>query len=470
MSRLDQSPAIEEAFGRNLRGVTHDRFPDRGSLDDSIEKVSLTESLDTLIDSALRSRMPLQAGSYGECDRDALMNDFSDSMALLRQAGEDVKDLVGRHWPINVENQLKDEFVGKVADTFVKEYYGNLIDSALEKISSPTGAVSARLEARSVEEVETMLRGRLDRHLGIFAGEVKDLFEQLWQMELVGRVAWATDDACDSYYCEDRIVHESGEKTTHYGARENVDYTIGRSRIRQETLDVTKTRHTVYHGLHVKVIAGAKRHRTDEFQGIVPQDIGTFLRATPAWLCEVIRIVDGKTRFDDVVDAEIDLAEKTVGEPRVRYLVPPAYCPLVVVGEYVITGWGSKDEAIETARQNYGLFYVVAVALVVLSGIMSGLGRLEATWIGQGAVVAMLLSLVAFLGGRRDQALASSKALDLRELLTKGAFWFVLCLGVQFLGSGVAVMHGVVIGLGIILIWGGASGVLDARPSDIVRH
>jgi hypothetical protein len=244
---------------------------------------------------------------------------------------------------------------------------------------------------------------------------------------------------------------------------------IGQSRIREEVLDVTKTRHTVFHGLHVKVLAGAQRHRVDRFTGIVPQNIADFLRGCPAWLCEVIRVVDGKTRYDDVVDVEIDVATRKVGERRVRYLVPPAYCPLVVLGEYVLTGWGSEEASIETARQNWSQYHLVAVALVVLSGIMSGLGRLEATWIGYAAVLPMAMSLAAFLVGRREKAIAESKPSDLTSLLGKGFYWLALCLGAQLMGSGLAILYWPFLGLGGVLVWIGASGIWDSSPSDRVE-
>ena len=472
MTLLNETFEMEEAIGRNLRNVAHQHFANRTASNGPLADKSRTEPLETLIEESLRPRMPLCSGLAADRDRDSVMNDYSESIAVLQQAIEDVKDFVGRLWRINVSNELKDDFVEQVAGKFTEEYYGKLIDPVAEQISSHTGAVSARLETRSVDEVETVLRGRLDRHLGIFAGEVKELFERLRQLELVGRVDWATDDACDSYYCEDLVVHESGETTTYYGARENVqaDYTIGRTRIREETLDVTKTRHTMYHGLHVKVVAEAKRNRVGRFEGVVPKEIADFLRATPPWLGEAIQIVDGKTRFDDVVDVRIDLAERVVGEPRIRYLVPPAYCPLVILGDYVLTGWGSREGAIETARQNYGWFYAVAVALVALSGIMSGLGRLEDTWIGYAAVVPAILSLAAFVEGRRQEAISTGRSTDLFSLLGKGVFWFVLCLGVQALGSGLALMNWMLIVLGGILTWGGASGLLEARPVDDARE
>lgn len=471
MALLNETIKTEEAIGRNLRTVAHDHFAKRDASRLPAAEGSPERPLDVLIEDSVRLRMPLYAEPATDRDRDSVMNDYSESIAVLQQAIEDVKGFVGRLWRLNVTNESKDELVEQVADQFAEEYYSKLIDPAAEQISSQTGAVSARLEVRPVEEVEALLQGRLDRHVGIFASEVKELFERLRQLELVGRVDWATDSACDSYYCEDLIVHESAETTTHYGASEEVqtDYVVGRTRIRQETLDVTKTRHTMYHGLHVKVVAEAKSNRLGQFDGVVPKKIADFLDTTPSWLGEVIRIVDGKTRFDDVVDVRIDLAERVVGEPRVRYLVPPAYCPLVILGDYVLTGWGSREGAIETARQNYGWFYAVAGALVLLSGIMSGLGRMGNAWIGYAAIAPAILSLAAFIEGRRQEAISLGGAMDLVTLLGRGVFWFVLCLGVQALGSGFALMNWTVIALGAILTYGGVSGVLEASPSDAER-
>ena len=105
MSQVDESTTVIGALGRNLRRPTHDQFPDRDSLDTTDTEFHFTKPVALLVEEAIRSRVPFAAGSYDESDRDTLMSDFASSMAVIREAVEDVKELARRLWPLNVAKE-----------------------------------------------------------------------------------------------------------------------------------------------------------------------------------------------------------------------------------------------------------------------------------------------------------------------------------------------------------------------------
>jgi len=471
MSLPNELPADRDPLGRHMRKLAQRRYPERAVLEGPGFIGPDPRALETVLRNSLRPQMALylQAGKYR--DHDSLMDDYSRSVAVLRQAAEDVRGLARRLWRLNVRHVSNDQFVQQIEGAFSEQYYGSMVGVAVDCVNPPLGAVSARLEARPVEDAEVELRGRLDRDVEKLVAEVKDLFGRMDRLELVGRIDWATDSACDSYYFEDVVVHEKGDTQTYYGlSRESQpDYMLGARRVRQETLDVTNTRHTVHHGIHIKVLGKAREHRIGDFRGVVPKEVGEYLQATPLWVREMLRIVDGKTRFDNVVDVEIDLAERKVGEPKVREWVLPAYCPLVTIGDYVLTGWGNREGTIETARQNYAWLYVLAFSLLALSGVLTGLGRVMSPWLAYVATVPAILSIVAFVEGRREQAISRQQSMSLLAILGSAIVWFVLCLGIQALGVGISTMNWILIGLGLLLTWVAASGLLPAKPSTATR-
>lgn len=468
MSLPNEVSTEETVFGRCLLDFARQRFPERAALTGPQSPGRDARTLEAAIENSLRPRMALhlEPGKYGT--HDSLMDDYSKSVAVLRQAAKDVQGLFTRLWRLNVRHVSKDDFVKQVEDAFSKDYYGSMVSVAVDCVASPVGALSARLEAVPVEVAEEELRGRLDQHLEKFVADVKDLFRRMERLELIGRIDWATDTACDAFYFEDVIIHERGETKTFYGLSEEMepDYDLGTRRMRQETLDVTKTHHAVRHGIHLKVLGKARENRLEGFGGVVPKEISGYLQATPSWLHGLVRIVDGKTRFDNLVDIEIDLAERKVGEPKVRQWELPAYCPLVTIADYVLTGWGNREEAIETARQNFGWLYSVAFTLLALSAVLAGLGRLVNPWLGYLAAAPALLSLAAFVEGRREGAISRREPMSLPALSMVGSAWFVLCLGVHALAAGIGAFDWILAGLGVLLTSAATYGLqLAMAPS-----
>jgi hypothetical protein len=202
--------------------------------------------------------------------------------------------------------------------------------------------LSAELEGMLVELAAMKLRDRLDKMVERFGKGVADAFAELQSSELLGRVDWTVPTACDSFYWEDTILHEHiGDKVTRSAPRDvEFDYKRMRKLVQQEVRKTSTHRHTVRHGLHLKVVGDAERYSIGKFPKVVPEHVRQLVWAIPEWLTELTELVHGETRTDLVVAREIFVEERETSERKIVEWEEPCFCPLVTVGDYVLTGWG----------------------------------------------------------------------------------------------------------------------------------
>ena len=272
-------------------------------------------------------------------------------------------------------------------------------------------------------------------------------------MEWIGRIEWAeTPTACEAFYYEDTIIHEHLGREITEGPQEELEAHIGsHRRVRQEVRTVSKDRHVVRHGLHLKVLGKARQNSINRFNQVIPVEVQQFLKTLPHWLRDLVQIVAGKSRTDLVFAHDIYVEEQEVSEVRREEWSEP-WCPLVTfANSYVLTGWGAREATIETARQNYAWLYVTAVALLLLVAVSMGLGQLASPIWGYLASLAASLSLAAFVEARREGAIARQRQASVWSLTVDGTAWFGFCLGIMALSVGLTAPNWVLVGVGVLV-------------------
>jgi hypothetical protein len=325
------------------------------------------------------------------------------------------------------------------------------------------------MEGLLVEVAAMKLCERLDGMVKRFGKGVADAFAELQSAELIGRVDWRVATACDSFYWEDVVLHEHiGKEVTKSEPKDvEFDYDRLKKRVQQEVRKTSKDRHTVRHGLHLKVVGNAHRSSIGDFPEVIPEHVQRLLKATPEWLTDLTELVRGTTRTDIVIARDILVEDRELSEIEVKEWEQPCYCPLVTVGDYVLTGWGTRESDIETARQSCGWLYALAAALVLLAAFSMALARLDNPMWSYGAPVAVTLSLAAFIEARRKHAIARGDVAGLGTLIAGGLAWFLLATGLMGLAAGVATPNWLLgIAGGVVT---GVSGVLLRRVFQRTR-
>ena len=416
------------------------------------------------VEQAVRSRLPLRPDPKSYHDYDALADDYTASVHFLRTATEDVRRFIDGLVEVNNTYTSSGPENASLRRAFWEDYYGEMAKQAMSSLMPPGVILSAELEGMLVEIAAMQLCERLDRMVERFGKGVADTFAELQSAELIGRVDWTVPTACDSFYYEDTVLHEYlGKEIVEAAPPVDVgmDYEQMVRRVQQEVKTISKDRHVVRHGLHFKVIGKAKKSSIGDFPLVIPIDVRRFLETIPIWLRELTVLVRGKSRTDNVVARDIFVEQRELATRELHKWKVPDFCPLVTVGNYVLTGWGAEEATVEKARTSYGWLYVLAIVLAALAAISMGLARLGYPLLSYAAPVAATLSLAAFIGACRQRAVAREEDLGMGGLLAGGLAWFLLASGLMVLATGVAATSWVL---------GGAGAVLSAVGGELLRR
>jgi len=398
------------------------------------------------VEQAVRARLPMRTDPNSYHDYNELAADYAASIEYLRGATEEVRQLVDAVVAVNCIYSSDGPENTSLRRDFCEDYYGPAAKRATASLIPPAVMLSAELEGMLVELAAMKLRDRLNKMVERFGKGVADAFAELQSIELIGRVDWTVPTACDSFYWEDTILHEHiGDEVTKSAPRDvEFDYKRMRKVVEQEVQKTSKHRHTVRHGLHLKVVGDAKRYSVGEFTEVVPEHVRQLVWAIPEWLLESTELVRGETRTDLVVARDIFVEERETTKIEIDRWEEPCFCPLVTVGDYVLTGWGERESHIETARQSYGWLYALAVVLVLLAAVSMGLARAAHVLWSYAAPVAATLSLVAFIEARRQHAVARGDVVRLSPLVAGGLCWFLLAAGLMGFTVGLATPNWIV--------------------------
>ncbi len=445
-SRLPPDLLNRRRFPRKVAGRTYPRrvrkFVPNGT---DTPPNALTDQ----IEQVLRSRMVFQweVGAYQQIRN--VLDDYAQSQGVIRTATADIRQAVESLWKTNTEFQAKGQENVQQRERFLAEYHQLLSREISLSLPEPQQTLSAELEDMLVELAHIKLRDILQQRLHDLAMSICDLMDRLVDLELVGVVNFPVPTACDAVFYRDVIIQEELGRQTVRGAREVAAVHISGftevQQVRQEIVEVTRGRHVLRHGKYDMYLSEAKLHSPDVFSKTIPVGIKRFLDGLPVWLRQIVRIVDGKRRsffiyaHDLPVDEWEEKAVSVVDLEEVRLLTPDervAYCPLVMFGHYVLTGWGEEENVVEEARSAGGkLQWAAYLLLAVVAGAVA-LGQWVHPLISLLGAVAACLSVMSFVEGQRQHLIAENLPREFWPSLSLTVAWIALTIGVMGLSMG----------------------------------
>jgi len=386
------------------------------------------------IEAAMRSRMTLAPGWGVYENHQELMDDYAQSMQVVRKATADVRQMIESLLRLNTTFHSVGEVNTKARDEFLTALRGQLSERVDLRLTPPSSLLSAALEAKPVAQVEMELRRSIDEAVRDLATQVCDLLDRMADHDLVGLVDWQTDTACDAYFYRHLIAQEQLSKELVAGNWRVVavhDEDLVRVfEVTRHIFQVEKGRHIQLHVMYWLYLTDARANHVDDFRGIVPIDVQRFLASLPDWLRGLVRIVDGTRRHEEV--SALDVRVEKYVDAKVVKIHEAEVCefdPLVTLGHYVLTGWGKEEIGIETARQFSVNLSILGVLLLFLATGLFALGQLAHEAFGVGAAVVGGIGLAVFVAELGQRSIAKRRKLSLFRLGAASLWWTVLSLG-----------------------------------------
>lgn len=279
--------------------------------------------------------------------KDAIYRDFHRSCEQLQAMHQQLAEFMAAVFKCNVEirtdwmeSRRKHDLMQRKA----KEW--EAMAPAFE--FQPPDVIRIELDAQP----EFVIRGRIERALltacEALVLKVVDILDLMSDMEVVGLVRWTSDTACRFHFFRHVLIEELKDtrRLTNTASR-IVARSDGNSV--QETKTTRRTEndvvHTHRHARHVHEVVAAQNNLLPAKHVVKPKRVEELLAMFPTWLQSLGRIITGTEVHRTIIEQDLRSENLTEADEQVeiqrRVLYHPD--PAVVLGHYVLTGWGEEE-------------------------------------------------------------------------------------------------------------------------------
>jgi len=395
------------------------------------------------IETVLRGHLVFaeKQGTYQ--DFQELLRDFSTSINFVRDCRTQFRESIEALWRLNTEFHCKDRLNKPARDAFLNRHYemlANIIRPTFEALDITVGA---QIEDMVLGIAEAALRERIYHAVHRLAVQICDILDEFTRHAIVGVWQQVTPTACNALFFRYVIVQENMGRETIVSEPQILavhDRLMSVVReIGQIETKITQGKHTRQIAAYQLYLSQTKSYPAAEFPHSIPQNIKRYLEQLPDWFRDCIQIVGGDRKsmritVEDVLEKkhweDVQVKSKVLHEETVH-----KGCPLVVIGHYVLAGWGEEEDQLEDARQWSTTLRILAVLLLVLSCGLIVLGG----WLVYGSAVAAGLGLVAFVEGNRLKRTSEKQTVRWGNIVYQGTAWFVLTVGLMMLAQGIVI-------------------------------
>lgn len=290
----------------------------------------------------------------GKLDRATLIQAYNASLERLDTCKQDVATLVHAACQANLEfrqgHGLTHEEARKKA---LEAELNSMLARAKWKTTPSMSVVDADVASQPSLFLRRQLNAALTEAVDDFTKEFRALLDRLVTAKLIGRITWKPNHCCGYDFYKQVVVQENqgASQSTRVEDAKRSRRRQGQTLIGEEvTTDVRgQGRHLHQREEHEHIVINAVRTSVGNSQVIMPPAVVELTRRVPEWLAPFVQVVDGDL-CRETIETHTQKAKNWQDATVTRR---PIYGwePAVIIGPYVLTGWGPREVAAELARR-----------------------------------------------------------------------------------------------------------------------
>ncbi len=282
-----------------------------------------------------------------DCSHKDLVQLTSISASALAEKQREVRNFAESICFESIELRVRGEHVSEAKASAIRAAREPLVGSVQQVTRPIEPVITAELVARPVNEIAPVVNAWLRESCHTVAAQLLLSMHVLVELDVVGLVEWPSDTTCKLNFFKHIIVQDQVRTTETQRVRRRRGER-GERLVRFETWEQQEGRNRYAIQRHEHHVMNASLRTIDEAQFPIPAEKRAFLSKQPDWIRQQLRILEGDLIMEKVIEREV-LEEKWVTTPTLRtaYELEPA----IVLGHYVITGWGLSDINREKNRQ-----------------------------------------------------------------------------------------------------------------------
>jgi len=326
------------------------------------------KELDERIREQFHARFQMDVDSVDYPDNDTLLEKYRDDIGLIRQACEDVCDVLKLLYRLNTRFDFQssdDEWTVATDDEAIEDtHYKNWSKGLSQAITVGDYVLSTRITDLFREEGPEALNRKREECLSDFIRQLCELLDQMVEQQLVGLVVFGQDQDCDFHFFRDVVIEFTSDTQTmtQVTNRRTTTGWDGATIIELTGVefDVAKNRSIVRRTRQDNYLRDINVARFGQSRMPILPDIHDFIISLPEWLQNSLRIVEGDRYSQQFFDYDIEHVnwEQSEIRPFYSYFEERPLTeetthrdPALTLGHYALAGWDCSEVAEQRERQ-----------------------------------------------------------------------------------------------------------------------
>ncbi|MBI1310074.1 hypothetical protein GC176_02115 [bacterium] len=218
--------------------------------------------------------------------------------------------------------------------------------NAVARVNRPLEPVlTADLMAQPLNEITPVVNHWFRQSCHTIAAQLLLSMHVLVELDVVGLIEWPGDTTCKLNFFRHVVTQDQlrCRRTEAVQRRTDED---GDLWMRFEAWEQVQGRNRYSIERHEHHVMNAEARRLDETRYPIPADKQAFLDQVPPWIRQHMRLLEGDLILERVIERDVREEQwETTPVLRSSYELEPA----ILLGHYVITGWGQR----EIDRENF---------------------------------------------------------------------------------------------------------------------
>ncbi len=335
---------------------------------------------------AISQRLPWHGfGNGAKLDREALVAAYVASLKMLGQFHDDIQVVVREACRANLEFRTDEvEAHAEARDAVLGMKLEDMMSQAFSAWLPARNALTASLMSLSSDSIVMQLNASLSAEVTNFSRQFVELLERMVDLELFGLVEWLPKQCCRYHFFRQVVIQGPEQSTDTFNvsfADDSDDSAESPVRRRRGQRRVTTTRtvkHEIRFARHQHELINAVRTSIRNSPVIMPPQIVRLINSIPEWLYPFVEVIDGQIVRELIIERDVSVEDWT--QVNVRDEPINDIDPGIIIGPFVLSGWGSFEiraeqerrqtiQRLVTEESEFRLTPVFTVAAISLSGI-----------------------------------------------------------------------------------------------------
>ena len=316
--------------------------------------------LPKLLQEAILSRLPWSALPAEEAERQHLVETYIASLNQLVRFREDIEKLVRAACQANLEfRQLAGETNVNSRDAALAAKLDEMVAAATCDWLPTRNVLDAKLVSQPVSTLHVQLQTAVNEAVTEFTTQFFELLAKLVERQLFGLVEWLPNHCCGYHFFKRVILQENlgisqsvvaGTQYFESDSATRDPQTAPRIVGRQTIKETHHGQHHHRFARHEHSVMNSVCTTIRNSQVVMPPQVVRLIEQVPEWLYPFVQVIDGDIFRERII--EQDTGVETWTDVRVRD--EPIYgCePGVIIGPFVLTGWGPREVGEEQSRRH----------------------------------------------------------------------------------------------------------------------